>query len=263
VHRPAILATCAALKPADPDQKRIWRLGTRRHLCARSFAEPITLPSTHPGDFRLPATTLRICFVLPASRARRRGDIRGAGRPIQDSETATSRYLRKVQFSTFPQRFGRPDTASERTKKRIWRLGTRRHLCARSFAEPVSLSSTDPGDFRLPATALRVGFDLLALRARRRGDIRAGSVEMQASGATTSRYLQKNQFSTFPQLYVQPVDKVASRCGRGRSVSGEVPAKPTARTVVPQTGFRARWEGARLAGRGSRSGQEECSASPT
>jgi hypothetical protein len=141
------------------------------------------------------------------------GTLEGPADHCNSRENTTSRYLRKVQFSTFPQHLGRPDTASERTKKRIWRLGTRRHLCARSFAEPVSLSSTDPGDFRLPATALRVGFDLLALRARRRGDTRAGSAEMQASRTTTSRYLQKNQFSTFPQLYVQPGDNVASRCG--------------------------------------------------
>src|SRR5215210_2359002 len=92
-------------------KKTIWRLGTRGHLCARSFAEPITLPSTHPGDFRLPATALRICFVLPASRARRKGDIRGAGRRLQDPETATSRYLRKVQFSTVALLFGRRATA--------------------------------------------------------------------------------------------------------------------------------------------------------
>jgi len=38
------------------------------------------------------------------------------------------------------------------------------------LAEPVSLSSTLPTNFRLPPTAARLGFDLLALRARRKRD---------------------------------------------------------------------------------------------
>jgi hypothetical protein len=37
----------------------------------------------------------------------------------------------------------------------------------KKFAEPVSLSSTVSADFRLPATAFGLGFDLLALCARR------------------------------------------------------------------------------------------------
>src|SRR6266540_1725396 len=36
------------------------------------------------------------------------------------------------------------------------------------FAEPVSLSSTTPANFPLPRTAARLGFDLLATRARRK-----------------------------------------------------------------------------------------------
>jgi hypothetical protein len=153
--------------------KTNWRLGTRRHLCASSFAEPISLSSTDPGDFRLPATALGICFALLALRARRRGDNRTDGRGLQGVEKPTSRNLQSFHFSTFPQPVGHRALPPAGTKKTIWRLGTRRLLCARSFAEPVSLSSTDPGDFRLPATALGICFALLALRARRRGDIRA------------------------------------------------------------------------------------------
>jgi hypothetical protein len=41
-------------------------------------------------------------------------------------------------------------------------------LGPKKFAEPVSLSSTASADFRLPATAFGLGFDLLALRARRK-----------------------------------------------------------------------------------------------
>ena len=36
------------------------------------------------------------------------------------------------------------------------------------FAEPVALSSPEPTDLPLARTASRLGFDLLALRARRR-----------------------------------------------------------------------------------------------
>jgi len=38
----------------------------------------------------------------------------------------------------------------------------------KKFAGPVSLSSTVSTDFRLPATAFGLGFDLLALCARRK-----------------------------------------------------------------------------------------------
>src|SRR6266542_3714291 len=38
----------------------------------------------------------------------------------------------------------------------------------KKFAEPVSLSSTASADLPLPGTALGLGFDLLALRARRK-----------------------------------------------------------------------------------------------
>jgi hypothetical protein len=38
----------------------------------------------------------------------------------------------------------------------------------KKFAEPVSLSSTVSADLSLPGTAFGLGFDLLALRARRK-----------------------------------------------------------------------------------------------
>ncbi len=48
------------------------------------------------------------------------------------------------------------------------------------FAEPVALSSTQPADRPLPRRALRLGFDLVALRARRKeepkGSGKAGQV---------------------------------------------------------------------------------------
>jgi hypothetical protein len=49
----------------------------------------------------------------------------------------------------------------------------------RTFAEPISLSSTDRIDFRLPATALTIGFGLLASRTRRKEDNTVGPPEIQ------------------------------------------------------------------------------------
>jgi hypothetical protein len=49
----------------------------------RTFAEPITLSSTDPVDFRLPATVLAIDFVLLASRTRRRKETKGRPGEIQ------------------------------------------------------------------------------------------------------------------------------------------------------------------------------------
>jgi hypothetical protein len=133
---------------------------------------------------------------------------------LQGVEHATSRNLQSFLFSTFPQPVGHRALPLAGTKKTIWRLGTRRLLCARSFAEPVSLPSTAPGDFRLPATALRIGFALLALRARRRGDTRAGRRSLQDPDCTISRSLHSFLFSTFPQQWVQPVDNSALGAGK-------------------------------------------------
>jgi hypothetical protein len=49
----------------------------------------------------------------------------------------------------------------------------------RTFAEPISLSSTDRIDFRLPATALTIGFGLLASRTRRRQDTKGRPDKIQ------------------------------------------------------------------------------------
>jgi hypothetical protein len=49
----------------------------------------------------------------------------------------------------------------------------------RTFAEPISLSSTVRIDFRLPATALTIGFGLLASRTRRKEDNKVVPSEIQ------------------------------------------------------------------------------------
>src|SRR3989442_211423 len=51
------------------------------------------------------------------------------------------------------------------------------------FAEPVALSSTTFADFPLPRTAFASGFDLVALRARRRWKSRGHSDDVQGRTA--------------------------------------------------------------------------------
>src|SRR5438270_12805606 len=51
----------------------------------------------------------------------------------------------------------------------------------KKFAEPVSLSSTASADLPLPGTAFGLGFDLLALRARRKQHTNASSKRVKGS----------------------------------------------------------------------------------
>src|SRR3954463_15382732 len=59
------------------------------------------------------------------------------------------------------------------------------------FPEPVALSSSEPGDFPLPRTVSRLGLDLLALRARCKGDSTTGRDAAQAYRGSGSRYLRE------------------------------------------------------------------------
>jgi len=79
-----------------------------------------------------------------------------------------------------------------------------------SFAESISLSSTGSADLRLPPTAFGSGFDLLALRARRRWESRRGQVLSQEVRKTKSAQFARFQLSTFPQQTLQLVE-ISSR----------------------------------------------------
>src|SRR5918912_3467941 len=68
----------------------------------------------------------------------------------------------------------------------------------KKFAEPVSRSSTASADLPLPGTAFGLGFDLLALRARRKRHRTKCVVRDQVIGKGRGRNLRKVQFSTFP-----------------------------------------------------------------
>ena len=54
------------------------------------------------------------------------------------------------------------------------------------FAEPVALSSTESADLPLAGCAARLGFDLLALRARRKQQPKRSALRVQEGGRTKS-----------------------------------------------------------------------------
>jgi hypothetical protein len=112
------------------------------------------------GLARFAPQSARKHFVSPKA-----AEPRGAKRRPVFRTVARSRRLRA-------RRRGAP----ARAKKKGPRRGP-------SFAEPITLSSTDPVDFRLPATAPEIDFDLLASRTRRRRDTRAGDDRMQGDSA--------------------------------------------------------------------------------
>src|SRR5207244_194659 len=75
----------------------------------------------------------------------------------------------------------------------------------KKFAEPVSLSSTASADFRLPATAFGLGFDLLALRARRKEESNVSSQAVkgpnQAMAAICGNFIFQHFHSPFCILW--------------------------------------------------------------
>src|SRR5256885_9437189 len=97
-------------------------------------------------------------------------------------------------------RCDRPDQAPQRRQRPI-RNGDPR--AAVSFAESISLSSTGSADLRLPPTAFGSGFDLLALRARRKQESRRGRVLSQEAQKLKRAQFAEIQFSTFPQQTLQ------------------------------------------------------------
>ena len=102
---------------------------------------------------------------------------------------------------------------------------------AASFAESVSLSSTGSADLRLPPTAFGPGFDLLALRARRREESRRGHVPPQEVPRTKTTQFAEFQFSTFPQRRLQLVEMVSRRrrINSGRCLT--CPGRPRSTTA--------------------------------
>jgi len=92
-------------------------------------------------------------------------------------------------------------------RKKLSGRVSRRTLAPKGFAEPVSLSSTVPAGLRLPPTATGSGFDLVALRARRKGELRRGRGLLQEVEKRRARNLRIIQLSTIPQPIFQFVER--------------------------------------------------------
>ena len=87
--------------------------------------------------------------------------------------SSSLRFARQPPHPKREQAAERPPIRSARRNTYTRRLT--RHLSRlpdHKFAESVSLSSTALVDFRLAATVLELGFDLLGLRARRKEESR-------------------------------------------------------------------------------------------
>ena len=65
-----------------------------------------------------------------------------------------------------------------------------RLLDHKKFSEPGALSSSDPTNFRLPPTASRIGLDLLASRARCKGEATGSTGERQERRRSRLRKLR-------------------------------------------------------------------------
>ena len=72
----------------------------------------------------------------------------------------------------------------------------------KKFTEPVALSSTFPVNLRLPPTALGSGFDLLALRARCKRELRGPAGAAQGRQDRVSRNLRKEQYARADSPFV-------------------------------------------------------------
>src|SRR5438270_332433 len=110
----------------------------------------------------------------------------------------------------------------------------------KKFAEPVSLSSTASADLPLAGTAFGLGFDLLALRARRKHQTTERKPCVQDVEKSRGRNLREIQLSTFPQLFVQCVEEPVETHRRANArhataVTGSV-IRSTSRTRNPITG---------------------------
>jgi hypothetical protein len=125
--------------------------GAAARRWTKKFTEPVALLSTSPVNLRLPPTALGSCFDLLALRARCKRELRARPPQLQGRAKREGCNLRKLL----------------RAQHKIGvRAACSKGAGPKKFTEPVALSSTSPGNFRLPPTAPASCFDLLALRAR-------------------------------------------------------------------------------------------------
>jgi hypothetical protein len=109
------------------------------------------------------------------------------------------------------------------------------------FAESISLSSTGSADLRLPPTAFASGFDLLALRTRRRQESRRGQVLPQEVRKTKRAQFAEIQVSTFPQQTLQLVESPSPRrLGRPTGPNPQIQTTRSKCLIEPGTCLESR-----------------------
>ena len=167
-----------------------WRAATIRD---QKFAEPVSLSSTASADLPLPGTALRLGFVLLALRARRKQHTNAFAPRIKGSEIAV---CANCEVFLFQQR-----TSDSCSVTRLKRTKPARCAGPKKFAEPVSLSSTASADLPLPGTALGLGFDLLALRARRKQETNVWCQPVKGLEKDVSAICGNFFFQHFHSLY--------------------------------------------------------------
>src|SRR5437763_275018 len=114
----------------------------------------------------------------------------------------------------------------------------------KKFTEPVALSSPQPTDLPLARTTSRLGFDLLAPRARCKGQSRRRARGPQAPLPAKRPQFAFNGLSTFPRLPRRPGDNRRS-WGMGAQEAGVEPSRPRNRRLdITPVIVRGVWTGA-------------------
>jgi hypothetical protein len=83
---------------------------------------------------------------------------------------------------------GGPNRLAEAVRRVLRLVSDQRRSRTTEFVEPVALSSTPPGNFRLPPTASRWSFNLVALRARRTNDYLTPTALLHWEGAAAGPF---------------------------------------------------------------------------
>jgi hypothetical protein len=174
----------------QPGRQRLGRLDPV-HESQRDQCDPDN--DGEPNDQTVPLhrASLVICFERGALNGPSHSCLRGT-RCVKASPPKGGEGLRAGE--------ARPKVRPSKTQRAPRRAPF-------EFAESISLSSTGSADLRLPPTAFASGFDLLALRTRRRQESRRGQVHPQEVRKTKKAQFAEIQFSTFPQQTLQLVER--------------------------------------------------------
>ena len=175
----------------------------------KKFTEPVALSSSEPGDFPLPRTVSRLGLDLLALRARCKGHGTDGDAGAQERRGARSTL------------FARTSACAARTGASccmLYRGRTRDSPARWRFRPPCRLT------FRFRVHARRLGFDLLALRGRRRGKASGRDTALQDTGAPKIPLFAGAELSTFPRAFQLPGEKSVDDASRSTSSSRTRPS---------------------------------------